>query len=152
MSDSSLALTAKLHGTYDDGGPMCCKHAAMQRFLHKKGAVTVSSVCSLGGDGMWWMKLVCLARPQCASLCTFQTCKQNAAVFLLTFSSVKYIILCVISILFPVWQLIFPGLSVWKHWITYCDCELIFCFWLVLFYFSCFCSYDFWGEIAYVLV
>lgn len=23
--DSGLALDAKLHGTYDNGGPMCCK-------------------------------------------------------------------------------------------------------------------------------
>lgn len=29
VNDSGLALDAKLHGTYDNGGPMCCKHIAM---------------------------------------------------------------------------------------------------------------------------
>lgn len=138
MSDSGLALDAKLHGTYDNGGPVCCKRTARWRFLHMKEAVT--TLCAHEGEG--WDEWGLCARPGLHVPVTLyiHTCKRNAAVFLLTLSLVKYIIPCVISILFPVWQLISPGLQ-WNaglytaiaNWFLFLTSSTLF--------FSCFCSY-----------
>lgn len=97
MSDRGLAVGTGLNSTYDNEGSVCCKH--MKKVSSYKNRDCDNIVCALPREGVV-MNEACVLLPRVPVALYIHTCKQNAAVFLLTFSLVKiYHTLCHINII-----------------------------------------------------